>query len=70
MIKHLRKTILEIERRAQVVILSTDITGKGHIRLAFDGGHVVIGNTPSCHRTIANTVAQIRRNLRTPPHAA
>ena len=66
---HFRKQLAEIERRAGIIILSTDYTGKGHLRLNFDGGQVVIGSTPSCPRAMLNAVSQIKRLVRTSHHA-
>jgi hypothetical protein len=66
---HFHKQVSEIERRAGVTIDSIEQTGKGHLRLIFEGGHVIIGNSPSCRRATLNAVSQIRRIIRTPHHA-
>ena len=56
-----RKRIKEIERLVHARVLDATPTGKGHIRLTFSRGEVVISATPSRPFANKHAAADIKR---------
>jgi hypothetical protein len=63
--KHTRDLIKELQRRGLKPI-TIEYTGKGHIRLRWPSGSIIVSNSPSKTYAIDHARADIRRNLRRP----